>query len=107
MSVPLALSPGICTPAPQLKYSVIVVSNNEIVAAWFGSRDRACAYSTNEEAVVTSYQATSFDDLNDKKHHKGTTPPFFVGHPEGMDRRIRIVVTIESQHERLSENEVR
>lgn len=82
----LHISPS-ATGQDAMKYSVIVVRQNLHNSNLFADRDRLNAYTEGEVNVqfANSRQLSVFDPT------RGS--PFGVGHPQGMDKRIRIIHT--------------
>lgn len=73
--------------ADKPKYSLIIVSHNSILDSnLFQDQERVCAYSEGEIMVQTAnpFVRRPVESTLD-------TPPFFVGHPSGSYKRVRIL----------------
>jgi len=82
-------------------YSVIVVDTNPRPSNQFRDQQRVRAYNRQSGGGIVSVQFVN--PAPPLKQWVEDEPPFFVGHPEGVDKQVRLVFIVDLGSRRLPE----
>lgn len=92
-SFSVTVDPGCSQNTSEDTYSVIVLSDDMHISNLFQAHERMCAYSRGLVSVQVANPIYA-PRWEDSPHY----PPFSLGHPPGVSRRVRIYYTSHKTH---------